>query len=107
MIFSRVYLIFFVYNYQIIQEYGNESTKDQTDCTSGKTYDEEFLKGKSCKFDYKQIFKTTNCTDENQYNYKNPSPCVLIKLNKVGIHCLAKIINLFKYFQDCQLGSRI
>ncbi len=48
-----------------------------------KTYDAELKSGKSCNFDYKDIFKGTNCTKENKLSYNNPNPCVLIKLNKV------------------------
>jgi hypothetical protein len=48
-----------------------------------KTYDAELKSGKSSNFDYKDIFKGTNCTKENKFSYNNPNPCVLIKLNKV------------------------
>lgn len=64
-------------------KYDNQSATDTIDCVSGKTYEDEFKRGKSCKFDYKKIFKDTKCTQENKFNYNSPNPCVLIKINKI------------------------
>ncbi len=36
-----------------------------------------------CEFDYKTIFKDTNCTAENNFGYETNQFCVLIKLNKI------------------------
>ena len=52
-------------------------------CANGETYESDLKGGKSCKFDYKDLYKATECTEEKQYGYNTDRPCVLIKLNKM------------------------
>lgn len=54
------------------------------DCIDGQDYSEQLEKKvDSCKFDYKEIFANTSCTDANHYGYGSNKVCVLIKLNKI------------------------
>jgi len=39
--------------------------------------------GKSCSYDYKTIFASTPCTEENKFNFGTSRPCILLKLNKI------------------------
>lgn len=54
------------------------------DCIDGQDYSEQLEKKvESCKFDYKEIFANTSCTDANHYGYGSNKVCVLVKLNKI------------------------
>lgn len=53
------------------------------ECTNGQSYESDLRGGKSCKFDHKELFKSSGCTEDKQYGYDTPNPCVLIKLNKM------------------------
>ena len=84
---------------------------DLIDCVDGQDYSGELRKGKSCKYDYKEIFGETNCTNENHFGYNSNKVCVLLKLNKivdfvpkspesrVTIKCegVVRIFNCFQY----------
>lgn len=60
-----------------------EDAETLSECVDGQDYTNDFMEGKSCKFDYKKIFENTNCTAANEYGYKTNKPCVLVKLNKI------------------------
>jgi len=60
-----------------------EDSENVVQCVDGQT-DESVASGaKSCEFDYKKIFETTNCTEQNHFGYQTNKPCVLVKLNKI------------------------
>lgn len=52
-------------------------------CADGTTYTSDLESGKSCEYDYKKIFKDTDCTEENKFGFQTNSPCILLKLNKI------------------------
>lgn len=60
-----------------------EQTEDSIDCVDGQDYTDDLKNGKSCAFNYKTIFESTNCTEEKHFGYESNKPCVLIKLNKI------------------------
>lgn len=65
-------------------KYGDvEDKSDVKKCESGHTFIEELQNGKSCEFDYKKIFESTDCTEDKGYGFKTDKPCILIKLNKI------------------------
>jgi len=65
-------------------KYSEQDPKQTIDCSKNTSeYSSEFTQGKSCKFDHKELYKSTVCTERNNYNYGTPNPCVLIKLNKI------------------------
>lgn len=64
-------------------KYPPQKDVDTIDCASNKTYDDEFKQGKSCRFDYKKIFKDTECTLDKDFGFRTPNPCILLKLNKI------------------------
>lgn len=57
--------------------------KDVIQCEDGKTYKQELASGKSCEFDYKTIFASTNCTLEKHFGYNSNTVCILVKMNKI------------------------
>jgi sodium/potassium-transporting ATPase subunit beta len=60
----------------------NEGAQE-IDCADGSDHSDELKSGKVCKFDYKKTFATTPCTEENDFGFKTPKACILIKLNKI------------------------
>ena len=52
-------------------------------CEDGNDYSTDFEQGKSCDFDFRELFEQTGCTELNHYGYKSNRPCVLIKVNKI------------------------
>jgi sodium/potassium-transporting ATPase subunit beta len=53
------------------------------ECVSNHNYETEMQNGRSCEFDYKKIFKDTDCSDDKNYGFSSNKPCVLVKLNKI------------------------
>lgn len=53
------------------------------DCTNGQSYEKDLKEGKSCRFNYKELFASTPCSEDKQYGYATSKPCVLVKLNKM------------------------
>ena len=64
-------------------KYPEQEASSTIDCVEGIDYGKELREGKSCKFDYKEIFATTNCTHEKHFGYNTNRVCVLLKLNKI------------------------
>lgn len=64
-------------------KYPEQEGDDLIDCVDGQDHSEELRAGKACKFDYKKVFASTNCTQENDFGFKTNKPCVLLKLNKI------------------------
>ena len=71
-----------IYIYIFSLEYSGD-TKDTISCETGNKNSDDLRAGKSCKFDYKKIYKDTPCTEENDFGYTTDKPCVLLKLNKL------------------------
>lgn len=47
----------------------------------------ELPRGVACAFNWFDIVQNQNhpCSDNNYYGFKNQEPCVLVKVNKVGL----------------------
>lgn len=70
--------------YFLEAKYANvENTDDVIECVDGQDYSDDLNNGKACKFDYKKIFETTNCTEKLNFGYDTSKVCVLVKLNKI------------------------
>jgi sodium/potassium-transporting ATPase subunit beta len=66
-----------------LREKYSKPDENVEDCKGDEPKKDLAYQGKSCKFDYEELFKNTPCTEANYFNYKNAAPCVLLKLNKI------------------------
>ena len=80
-----LYVFILIYFYHNFKEYNKDIPDDSKvmECANGQSYENDLRGGKSCKFDHKDLFKSSGCTEDKQYGYDTPNPCVLIKLNKM------------------------
>lgn len=70
-------------NLKIFLEKHYSPVEGAIECIEGQDYTEEFNKGKSCAFNYKTLFESTNCTEALDYGYSTHKVCVLVKMNKI------------------------
>ena len=75
-------------NYSFLFSSSKEYNKDiddanVIDCVNGQLYEKDLKEGKSCRFNYKELFASTPCSEDKEYGYATSKPCVLIKLNKM------------------------
>lgn len=65
------------------KEYEKDDEANLLPCADGSLYTEDLKADKSCRFEYKKIFETTDCTVDKNYGFQTNKACILLKLNKI------------------------
>ena len=82
--FFKIITLNYSFFFSSSKEYNTDIDESKLiDCTNGQSYEKDLKEGKSCRFNYKELFASTPCSEDKQYGYATSKPCVLVKLNKM------------------------
>jgi sodium/potassium-transporting ATPase subunit beta len=65
------------------KEYGKDEEVNLLSCADGSLHTADLKADKSCRFEYKKIFETTECTADKNFGFQTNKACILLKLNKI------------------------